>query len=370
MLKGQPNFRPASTTPFSMLLDFYVNGNKLSNVTYDETFAWILDQTGYPAEVGTDATSIAATPRPSDEQARGALDRLGPPLTVRMRADKNLTVEVRSFYGDEASGPAAIQHAQWRYLEAFWYGDVFLYNGHSHFGNGPLEPSLYGPQNFNDRYQLMVVNSCLSYNYYHQDFFKMKPGGTKNLEILVNGSPSYVWGGGEATADFLLALLDASPQSYVSVLTAMRINLPWGVSSTTRCAWSTASSTTSTRQSRPRSPSPWAPRSTDRCGYISSKVFACSSTQSRRSARPTRSAHVLTVASSKPPFARRASTSSTAASAPVGPGRRRCVTSRCSGRMTWMFPRSATWRASERIAALKATFLKAMRSTTAPSYKA
>lgn len=26
----------------------------------------------------------------------------------------------------------------------------------------------------------MLVNSCISFNYYHDDFLRMKPGGSKN----------------------------------------------------------------------------------------------------------------------------------------------------------------------------------------------
>jgi hypothetical protein len=141
---------------------------------------------------------------------------------------KNLTVEVRFFHGDEASNPDALQHAEWRYYEAFWYGDVFLYNGHSHFGNGPLDPQHYAAQNFNDRYQLVIVNSCISYNYYHEDFFRMKPGGTKNLDMIVNGSPSYVNESGTAVANLVTALLDGGQHSYKELLDAMRVDEPWG----------------------------------------------------------------------------------------------------------------------------------------------
>lgn len=230
MLAGQPNFRPTHTDPFAMLLDVYVDGNKLANVTYDDMFRWVLDKTGYPAEVGSDAGKIAALRRQVMSKLAERWIYWDLPIVVKdgQGNAKSLTVEVRSFYGYEDGSADARQHAQWRYLEAFWYGDVFLYNGHSHFGHGPLEPTLYGSQNFNDRYQIMMVNSCLSYNYYHEDFLRMKPGGSKNLEIVVNGSPSYVWGGGEATADFLLALLSGKQPTYASALGAMRIDLPWG----------------------------------------------------------------------------------------------------------------------------------------------
>jgi len=225
MLSAQPNFRVVSTNPQAMLLDFWVGGTKLANVTYDDIFRWVLDQTGYPAEVGNDASKIADLRKQA--AAKLAERWIYWDLPIQVNGQK-LTVEVRSYYGQEDGSPDARQHAQWRYLEAFWYGDVFLYNGHSHFGHGPLEPTLYGPQNFNDRYQIMMINSCLSYNYYHEDFFKMKPGGSKNLEIVVNGSPSYVWGGGEATANFLVGLLSGKQPAYVDLLQSTHLDLPWG----------------------------------------------------------------------------------------------------------------------------------------------
>ena len=185
-----------------MLLDLFVDGRKLDGVTYDKMFGWIIDKNGYPAEVGSDAGKIADLRRQALAKLTERWIYWDLPMTVKSAsgASKDVTVEVRSFYGYEDGSPEARQHAQWRYLEAFWHGDVFLYNGHSHFGHGPLEPTMYGPQNFNDRYQIMMVNSCISFNYYHQDFLGMKPGGSKNLDMVVNGLPSYVWGGGAAMA--------------------------------------------------------------------------------------------------------------------------------------------------------------------------
>lgn len=230
MLKDQPNFRPVYTQPDAMLLDFYVDGQKVPNVTYNQIFSWVIDKNDYPAAVGNDANKIADLRKQAVDKLKERWIYWDLPISVK-RADgssKDVTVEVRSFYGMEDMSDDARQHAQWRYLEAFWYGDVFLYNGHSHFGHGPLEPTSYGPQNFNDRYQIMFVNSCISYNYYHQDFLTMKPGGSRNLDMMVNGLPSYVWGGGQATAKLLAGLLDGTQKSYVDLLNAMRLDMPWG----------------------------------------------------------------------------------------------------------------------------------------------
>ncbi len=220
-----PNIRVTNTNPGAMLLDIYVDGKKLDGVTYDKMWSWVLDQTSYPPEVGTDAGKIADLRK----QVIGKLAErwIYWDLPIRVN-DKDLMVEVRTFYDYEDGSPDARQHAQWRYLEAFWYGDVFLYNGHSHFGHGPLEPNLYSAQNFNDRYQIMMVNSCISYNYYHEDFLAYKPGGSKNLDMVVNGLPSYVWGGGVATARLLTQLLDGTQKSYVDILNGQRLDTPWG----------------------------------------------------------------------------------------------------------------------------------------------
>jgi len=226
MLAAQPNFRPTKTAPFAMLLDVFVDGKQIANVTYERLFKWIVDKTDYPTEVGGDTTKIADLRKQALSKFVERWIYWDLPLSVKDANGnaKSVTVQVRSFYGYEDGSPDARQHAQWRYLEAFWYGDVFLYNGHSHFGHGPLEPNLYAVQNFNERYQIMLVNSCISYNYYHQDFLAMKPGGTKNLDMVVNGLPSYVLDGGVATARFLTGLLDGTQKSYVDLLNGMRLD--------------------------------------------------------------------------------------------------------------------------------------------------
>jgi hypothetical protein len=232
MLQAQPNFRPVSTNPFAMLEDIYVNGQKLADVTYAQMFSWILDKNSYPPEVGSDPAQILALRRQAMAKFTERWIYWDLPLSV---SDSNgrtnaITVEVRFFYGYEVGSPDIQQHAQWRYLEAFWYGDVFLYTGHSHFGNGPLEPTFYGAQNFNSNYQIMLINSCISYNYYDQDYLRMKPGGSQNLDIVVNGLPAYVQDMGIATGRFLTSLIDGQQHTYVDLLKAMELSEPWSAS--------------------------------------------------------------------------------------------------------------------------------------------
>ena len=230
LLIAQPNFRPVSTNPFAMLEDISVNGQNVPGVTYPQMFSWLVDKTGYPAAVGSDPKLILALRKQAMAKFTERWIYWDLPLTITDSSGnaRNVTVEVRFFYGYEVGSPQIQQQAIWRYLEAFWYGDVFLYTGHSHFGNGPLDPQSYGPQNFNSNYQIMLVNSCISYNYYHQDFLDMKPGGTRNLDIVVNGLSAYVQDMGIETANFLTSLIDGKQHTYVDLLKAMELNEPWG----------------------------------------------------------------------------------------------------------------------------------------------
>jgi hypothetical protein len=220
-----PHIGVSYTQPFAMLLDFYrADGTKIDGVTFDDVAHWILDGTGYPA--GVDANQLK-------QQVR---DRLAErwiywtlPLTITRGAEtRQMTLEIRSFWGWEDGTVDRRQAATWRYLEAFWNADVFAYAGHSHFGHGPLEPQNYWGGNFPaDRYQVMLVNSCLSYNYYDTDFLVMHPGGSRNLDVVTNGLPAYWNGMGQSTASYVIALVEGQ-KNWSDVLGAMAVPDPLG----------------------------------------------------------------------------------------------------------------------------------------------
>jgi hypothetical protein len=227
-----PKLAVTYTNPQAMLLDFYVDGVKIDGVTWDDVAHWMIEGTNWPAAVGSDAQKREALRQQVIDRFSERWIYWDMPATVTMGGQtRQMTVEVRTFWGLEDDGTADTkQRAVWRYLEAFWYGDVFAYAGHSHFGHGPLEPTNYVASNFPDRYQVMLVNSCLSYNYYDLDFLAMHPEGSRNLEVVMNGLPAYWNGMGESTGKYLIALLDGTNKSWSQLLDAMRINEPWGES--------------------------------------------------------------------------------------------------------------------------------------------
>lgn len=98
--------------------------------------------------------------------------------------------------------------------------DVFLYNGHSSIGYGPLDPRNFTAADFAKSYQILWVDGCVSYNYYHKDYIPLKEGGTQNLDLITNGIEAPSWQSGHAMGQWLTRFLDGSGSSYKTLLQA------------------------------------------------------------------------------------------------------------------------------------------------------
>lgn len=225
-----PELRVTSTRPQDMLLDYWVDGQKLSGITFEEVFDWVIDDDGYPA--------VAADAARKEQLRQQVIGHFAErwvtwelPVTVGLgAATRDMTVELRSYWGYEDGKPEWREAARRRYLEGMWHGDVFLYQGHSHFGHGPLEPSGYRRESFPDRYQTMLINSCLSFNYYDVDFLAMHPGGSRNLDIVVNGLPGSWSLLGQASANYVIGLVDGTNKPWRDILAGMSVTPPWAPS--------------------------------------------------------------------------------------------------------------------------------------------
>ena len=95
---------------------------------------------------------------------------------------------------------------------------MFLYNGHSYIGYGPLDPSNFRKGDFPDSYQIFWVDGCVSYNYYEKDYYPLKDGGTKNLDLVTNGIEAPSWRSGHAMGQFVVTLLNGQNASYRDLL--------------------------------------------------------------------------------------------------------------------------------------------------------
>lgn len=130
--------------------------------------------------------------------------------------------------GDEAPRDFAIQYLVYYGAEsdskphkyATKNSDVFLYNGHSSIGYGPLDPSRFTSADFPSSYQILWIDGCVSYNYYHKDYIPLKEGGTKNLDLITNGVEAPSWRSGHAMGQWLIKLLDGNGSSYRDLLVA------------------------------------------------------------------------------------------------------------------------------------------------------
>jgi hypothetical protein len=140
--------------------------------------------------------------------------------------EKAVTVQV----GDEAPRPFGIQYLVYfgassdpaPHKYATKHSDVFLYNGHSSIGYGPLDPSRFTTADFASSYQILWIDGCVSYNYYHKDYIPLKAGGTKNLDLITNGIEAPSWHSGHAMGQWLIKLLDGKGSSYKDLLLAAK----------------------------------------------------------------------------------------------------------------------------------------------------
>ncbi len=207
--KANPTFKLVSAEGTD-LTTFTANGKTVSNVTWADLENWELNNSGWPANI-TYSDRTALKKAVADKLAKHWL-RFEMPVSVKIStaAAKPLNVVVNTYYGAETDDTP--------HRKALAGSDVVIYNGHSYIGYGPLDPSRYDATDFPSTYQLFLFNSCVSFNYYEKDFFKMK-GGTKALDMITNGLESPVYGSGPSIGRFVGALISGKNQGYKDLLT-------------------------------------------------------------------------------------------------------------------------------------------------------
>lgn len=133
---------------------------------------------------------------------------------------RNVTIALNTYVeaeSDEAPHRKALKES-----------DVFVYNGHSYIGYGPLDPSRYRRGDLPQSYQLFFVNGCVSYNYYEKDYVALKERKTKDLDLITNGLESWVNGSGPAMGRFVARLIDGKQATYQELLDAAQFEERFG----------------------------------------------------------------------------------------------------------------------------------------------
>ena len=216
-----PQYQVSSARPADDLLDYSLDGARV-NASHEDTFDWIIDGKSFPPGV----TDPARRERLKQQVLKHYAERWvywDLPVTVaRGPESRDVTVQLRAYWGNENGTTAYQDAARARYAEGMLRGDVFVYQGHSHYGRGPLDPAGFSSANFPaDRYQTMLFNSCISFNHYDNGYLRIHPGGSRNLDVVVNGLSSYWHLLGQSSAEYVIGLTDGQNRSWQDSLGGM-----------------------------------------------------------------------------------------------------------------------------------------------------
>jgi hypothetical protein len=133
-------------------------------------------------------------------------------VKIGSESERDLDIQIRTFFGS-GSGIEPFKNA-------IKNSDVFLYNGHSFIGFGPLDPKNFTKADFPSSYQILFIDGCVSYNYYEKDYIPLKEGGTKNLDLITNGLEAPSFRSGFALGRFIATLTNGKQESYATLLQA------------------------------------------------------------------------------------------------------------------------------------------------------
>ena len=224
IFKARPGFKFVKTDPSTDISNYTVGSVNVRGATFDHLLKWELDGVGFPSGINS-SNSRALRVAVAERLVRHWVT-LEVPVSVKVgdAAAKTVTIQLNTYFGAETD---ATPHKQ-----GIKNSDLFVYNGHSYIGYGPLDPSNFSASDFPPSYQVLNLNSCVSYNYYDKDYYALKQGGTENLETVTNGLESYVYGSGESMGRYVGAFIDGKQNSYKDILKAAQFTAfgyDWGM---------------------------------------------------------------------------------------------------------------------------------------------
>jgi hypothetical protein len=168
VFKAQPGFtlvdvRDVAGAPLDKDVSSYTlkSGKPVTGLTFEDFIAWELRGTRFPTGL---TTAEKADLRTQVGQRVGqkwlTFER---PIQVSIAGGPvhDAAEQILTFFGsNDDTAP---------FVYAFKNSDVFVYNGHSFLGMGPLDPDNYTTDSFPPSYQILFIDSCVSYNYYEKD---------------------------------------------------------------------------------------------------------------------------------------------------------------------------------------------------------
>ena len=219
--KARPNLALVSVEGVADPMKYSVGGVNVQFASFADIAAFELDNRN-PAGI-TYSNRNALRKAVADTLAKKFIV-FEAPMNVTIGANTTpVTIKLQTYFGAETDPTP--------HKRAVKTSDVFVYNGHSYIGYGPLDPSNFSAADFPSSYQIMFVNGCVSYNYYEKDYIPLK-GGTQNLDLVSNGLESWVNESGPAMGRFVGSLIDGKQSSYQDVLKAAQFTYygyDWGM---------------------------------------------------------------------------------------------------------------------------------------------
>jgi len=208
IFQARPGFKMTKIEPQEDLTTFSVGGKSIKLAGgIDDVMKMELDGTFPQTATDHRALRVAAANKLLKHWVTFQV-----PVSVTMGGQtKTVTIELNTYFGAETDPTP--------YKRAVKGSDIMVYNGHSYIGYGPLDPSNFSASDFPQSYQIIVVNGCISFNYYDH-YFGLKSGGTKNLDTITNGLESWVGGSGPAMGRLVGAMIDGKMNSYATILKA------------------------------------------------------------------------------------------------------------------------------------------------------
>lgn len=222
IFKARPGFKLTGVEGVADPLDYTVGATQVRFASFDDMIAFELDNRN-PAGV-TYSNRNELRKQIATKLVRHFVT-FEVPVQVTIKGEtKPLTIKLQSYFGAETDPTP--------HKRAIKTSDIFVYNGHSYIGYGPLDPSRFRAEDFPSSYQVLQINGCVSYNYYEKDYIPLKQGGTQNLDLVTNGLESWVNESGEAMGRFVGAFIDGKMNSYKDILKASQFTYfgyDWGM---------------------------------------------------------------------------------------------------------------------------------------------
>jgi hypothetical protein len=219
IFQRNPEFKLASIDPPEDITTVTANGKTYNHLTIQDYINWTVYNT-FPDGMTKAQQEALALEGGKKLDMHWVTFRKDVKVKIGDAAAKPFSIEIKNFFGVEEELDV--------YKKMMKTSDVFVYNGHSYLGSGPLDPSNFQKTDFPSSYQLWFIDGCISYNYYNNDYFPLK-GGSAKLDLIVNGLEADADYGGKAEAQLLARLISGTQPSFKQLLQSARITDPMRV---------------------------------------------------------------------------------------------------------------------------------------------